>query len=170
MCPPCFYKLQGEPPLEHSFHCEMDGNNSAKRSDALIRQKEELPDSRRLSSDRWLSREEVDRFKDEVRTRTVQSVSSTLEEFCSVLILFCRDGQQNMVMMTNSVLIGRLSLRMIPLQYVSRGGKMQARNSENECSACFLRLVSSLLLAVMGLCFLYVTWLEVENCESPLFH
>ena len=52
----------------------MDGNNSAKRSGAALRQGEEMSDSRQICGDRWVSREEVDQFKDEVRTRSVSTV------------------------------------------------------------------------------------------------
>ena len=44
----------------------MDGNNSLKRVGATLRARQELFDSRSIDSDRWISAEEVNRFKDEV--------------------------------------------------------------------------------------------------------
>lgn len=65
-CPPCFFKLQGEPDLDFSILVSMDGNNSLKRVGATLRARQELFDSRSIDSDRWISAEEVNRFKDEV--------------------------------------------------------------------------------------------------------
>jgi hypothetical protein len=49
--------------------CEIDGNNSLKRTGAFVRHVTEQPDSRRPRMDYWLSRDEVDHFKDEVPSR-----------------------------------------------------------------------------------------------------
>ena len=65
-CLPCFFKLQGEPDLEFSVMVTMDGNNSLKRIGPSIRAHEDLFDSRSIDSDRWVSVEDVDRFKDEI--------------------------------------------------------------------------------------------------------
>ena len=65
-CPPCFYKLQDDPNLEFSALVSMDGNNSLKRIGATVRQRDDLFDSRTIDSDRWITAEEVDRFKNEV--------------------------------------------------------------------------------------------------------
>ncbi|TDL13896.1 hypothetical protein BD410DRAFT_691017, partial [Rickenella mellea] len=69
-CPACFYKLKDEPALKFSLLCEMDGNNSLKRTDASLRSGEERMDLRMARSDYWLSPEEVDIFKDEVKSRS----------------------------------------------------------------------------------------------------
>jgi len=65
-CPLCFYKLQDEPNLDFSVLVTMDGNNSLKRIGPTVRKREELFDSRTIDSDRWLTAEEVDHFKNEV--------------------------------------------------------------------------------------------------------
>lgn len=65
-CPPCFFKLQGEPDLEFSVLVTMDGNNSLKRVGATPREHEELFDSRTIDSNHWIGAEEVNHFKDEV--------------------------------------------------------------------------------------------------------
>ena len=65
-CPPCFFKLEGEQDLDFSVMVSMDGNNSLKRIGASIRGNQELSDSRTIDSDRWITADEVDRFKDEV--------------------------------------------------------------------------------------------------------
>ncbi|EPQ50029.1 hypothetical protein GLOTRDRAFT_21641, partial [Gloeophyllum trabeum ATCC 11539] len=70
-CPACFYKLEDETPLKFSFLCQMDGNNSLKRTDAnVIRKYPERLDSRGPRTDYWLSPEEVDKFKDEVKAKS----------------------------------------------------------------------------------------------------
>ncbi len=44
----------------------MDGNNSLKQIGATVREREDLFDSRTIDSDRWITAEEVDHFKNEV--------------------------------------------------------------------------------------------------------
>ena len=70
-CPPCTYRLEGEPELEFELLCEMDGNNSLKRTGAAMRHVAERPDSCLPSGDYMLPREYVDQFKDEVPPRSV---------------------------------------------------------------------------------------------------
>ena len=70
-CPPCFFKLQGEPDLEFSVMVSMEGNNSLKRIGPSIRPHEDLFDSRSIDSDHWISAEEVDCFKNEVVEVTI---------------------------------------------------------------------------------------------------
>ncbi|KAI0083349.1 hypothetical protein BDY19DRAFT_987928 [Irpex rosettiformis] len=63
-CPCCNYKLKDEPQLIPSRLLAMDGNNSAKRVASAG-----LVDFSTFESDYFLSRDEVDRFKDEVKGR-----------------------------------------------------------------------------------------------------
>jgi hypothetical protein len=65
-CPCCFNKLEDEPELEFSCFVSVDGNNSLKRLGSSVRNVRDRLDSRTITSDRWISVEEVDRFKDEV--------------------------------------------------------------------------------------------------------
>ncbi|TFK46286.1 hypothetical protein OE88DRAFT_1638505, partial [Heliocybe sulcata] len=67
LCPACTYKLRDEAPLPFSLHCEMDGNNSLKRIDAVVRERCEHMDTRQPRGPFWVSQEEVDCFKDEVK-------------------------------------------------------------------------------------------------------
>ncbi|KAG1727170.1 uncharacterized protein EDB91DRAFT_1061234, partial [Suillus paluster] len=67
-CPACQYSLVDEPPLEFSFLCALDGNNSAKLIDPTIRSGEEHPDPRSGMSSIWLTESYVDQFKDKVRS------------------------------------------------------------------------------------------------------
>ncbi|OCH89491.1 hypothetical protein OBBRIDRAFT_732569 [Obba rivulosa] len=67
-CPCCNLKLDGEENLRPERLLAMDGNNSAKR---IARAGTE--DERTFHSDYFLSREEVDRFKDEVKRRVTVS-------------------------------------------------------------------------------------------------
>jgi hypothetical protein len=66
VCPPCFYKLAGEPPLLLSWLGCMDGNNSLKLVDSTFRPGNPRFDNRKTDSFRWLTTAEVDAFKDEV--------------------------------------------------------------------------------------------------------
>jgi hypothetical protein len=68
-CPCCFYKLEGEPELEFSCFVSIDGNNSLKRLGTSVRNSNDRLDSRTVVSDRWLTAEAVNRFKDEVIPR-----------------------------------------------------------------------------------------------------
>ena len=68
-CPCCFYQLDGEPEMEFSSFVSIDGNNSLKRLGTSVRGVNDRLDSRTILSDHWLTPEEVDRFKDEVKPR-----------------------------------------------------------------------------------------------------
>ncbi|KAF8329667.1 hypothetical protein F5887DRAFT_896606 [Amanita rubescens] len=80
-CPACFF----HPPDENekgigpfSVLVSMDGNNSLKRIRSTARGHKELPDSREVVSDRWLSAAQVDKFSNEVRSTAVSTLSFTL--------------------------------------------------------------------------------------------
>jgi hypothetical protein len=63
-CPACFTHAPGEQDGgEFSVLVAMDGNNSLKRISSKVRAHDELPDSRQLVSERWLTREMVDKFR-----------------------------------------------------------------------------------------------------------
>ena len=68
-CPCCFNKQEDEPELEFSCLVSIDGNNSLKCLGATIRQTNDHLDSHTIVSDHWLTNEEVNRFKDEVKSR-----------------------------------------------------------------------------------------------------
>ena len=79
ICPPCFYKIDGEPDLEFSFFASINGNNSLWWMGDAIWNFNVWLDSRKLLSDRWISPEDVDLFKDEIKSSKVTlSVFSTL--------------------------------------------------------------------------------------------
>ncbi|OBZ69684.1 hypothetical protein A0H81_10468 [Grifola frondosa] len=78
-CAPCFYKLEDETPLKFSFLATMDGNQSLKLVDNVFHVGTPHKDSRMYRTDIWLSPDEVDQFKDEVRS-SKQSVASTSVE------------------------------------------------------------------------------------------
>ncbi|KAH7905971.1 hypothetical protein BJ138DRAFT_1016948, partial [Hygrophoropsis aurantiaca] len=65
-CPPCQYRTEDEPPLAFSVLCALDGNNSAKLADPVLRGGTKHPDPRDGTSPIWLSESYVDQFKDEV--------------------------------------------------------------------------------------------------------
>ena len=66
-CVPCLYKLEGEAPLQYSMLVTMDGNHSLKLVDDMFRAGTTLRDDRCGRSPLWLTTEEVDRWKNEVR-------------------------------------------------------------------------------------------------------
>ncbi|KAG2090002.1 uncharacterized protein F5147DRAFT_748278 [Suillus discolor] len=68
-CPACFYKLEDEPVLEFDWLVSIDGNNSLKRWNSTIYGSNPRIDSRKARSDYWIDTCDVDRFKDEVKTR-----------------------------------------------------------------------------------------------------
>ncbi|KAI0040617.1 hypothetical protein FA95DRAFT_1502561 [Auriscalpium vulgare] len=79
-CPACFYTLEDEPKLQYSFLCEMDGNNSLKRTEASLRDQVERIDTRRARSDYWLSPEAVDVFKYEVKGPLTADPAAAVDE------------------------------------------------------------------------------------------
>ena len=60
------YKLEDEPPMKFSMLATMDGNNSLKLVDNTFKSGLSHIDDRMLTSSRWITPEDVDRFKDEV--------------------------------------------------------------------------------------------------------
>lgn len=70
-CPPCTYKLKDEPALDFDWFATIDGNNSLKRWGSSIHNSIARDDCRRPRTDYWISRDVVDKFKDEVKSRTV---------------------------------------------------------------------------------------------------
>ncbi|KAJ7761561.1 hypothetical protein DFH07DRAFT_957156 [Mycena maculata] len=66
VCAPCLYKTVDEPYLKFSWLGAMDGNNSLKWVDAILRAGNSRADDRVSVHDRWITPEQVDIFKDEV--------------------------------------------------------------------------------------------------------
>lgn len=71
VCPACTYKIKDEAPLLYSMLYTMDGNDSLKRvlkrsptqfDSEAIRPSSELPSSRKVTGDRYLTREYVDKW------------------------------------------------------------------------------------------------------------
>ena len=83
-CPPCMYKLRDEPDLLFSMLWAMDGNNSLSRllrrsatsqdDEATLGPSCERNDTRNLSGDMYISRDDVDKWAREVVAQ-VQSAS-----------------------------------------------------------------------------------------------
>jgi hypothetical protein len=94
-CPACTYKLEEEGELKFDMLFTMDGNDSLKqivRRDVPIDGDEgpgqvvELPDSRTLDSDYYLTRASVDKWKDAVNPSEGFQVFGFLSLVCDVLI------------------------------------------------------------------------------------
>ena len=68
-CPPCFYQLKDEPNLPFRFLCEMDGNNSLKRTDTSLWELRERYDLRTHRLDYWVMPKEVDVFQQEAKAQ-----------------------------------------------------------------------------------------------------
>ncbi|KAJ7785306.1 hypothetical protein DFH07DRAFT_948386 [Mycena maculata] len=66
VCAPCLYKTINEPYLKFSWLRAMDGNNSLKWVDAILRAGAPQADDRVSQHDCWVNPEQVDLFKDEV--------------------------------------------------------------------------------------------------------
>lgn len=80
-CPACNYRLEDEPPLQFSKLIAIDGNNSLRRVDPTVTKDfNVLQDSRTRTSDIWLSPDEVNRFKDEVKSRGTAAPSRNQPE------------------------------------------------------------------------------------------
>ncbi|KAL0578052.1 hypothetical protein V5O48_003958 [Marasmius crinis-equi] len=68
ICSPCLYVVQGEPCLYPRILIAIDGNNSLKLVDSDHRRGQARVDGRSLANFRWLTEEQVDEFKDEVKS------------------------------------------------------------------------------------------------------
>ncbi|KAI0368482.1 hypothetical protein BV20DRAFT_923732, partial [Pilatotrama ljubarskyi] len=71
VCAPCLYKLEGKPELIPVMLVTMDGNQSLKPFDDKYPSGSSLIDTRTACTDFWISAEQVDRFKDEVKAQKV---------------------------------------------------------------------------------------------------
>jgi hypothetical protein len=69
ICAPCFYALEDESPLKFSFLCTMDGNSSLKHVADDYRFGVVQQDERTCGQDTHLPPSEVDRFKDETKSK-----------------------------------------------------------------------------------------------------
>lgn len=70
VCLPCLYKTISELYLKFSFLAAMDGNNSLKLFDSLFRAGTQWANDRVSRLPRWITMEEVDQFKDEVKVES----------------------------------------------------------------------------------------------------
>ncbi|KAI6130600.1 hypothetical protein EV401DRAFT_2066179 [Pisolithus croceorrhizus] len=68
-CPACFYRIEDEPKLPFDWLVSIDGNNSLKRWDPAAYGTVPRADHRTARSSYWLSNEEVDKFKYEVKAK-----------------------------------------------------------------------------------------------------
>jgi hypothetical protein len=68
------YKLEDEPLLRFSMLVAMDGNSSLKLVDSVLKKGKDRLDDRTITSDIWLTPEEVDIFKDEVSSAKKKKV------------------------------------------------------------------------------------------------
>lgn len=75
VCAPCLYKVDDEPVMKFSFLAAMDGNNSLKLVDSTFHSGTPRTDTRTSESTRWISPEEVDRFRDEVGKVHIYSIA-----------------------------------------------------------------------------------------------
>ena len=65
ICPCCSYELEDEPELRYKKLFCIDGNNSLKSVDDLIKRGIPRADSRGPRRDIWISRDDVDKFENE---------------------------------------------------------------------------------------------------------
>ena len=70
-CPACFYHLELEPPLTFDWLISINGNNSLKWWDSAVYSTIPHDDSWLARLTYWLSEEDVNKFKDEVKSRKV---------------------------------------------------------------------------------------------------
>lgn len=104
-CAPCMYVLEDEPPLRFKMLVSIDGNSSLKLVGDEVRAGTFLPD------DMWVSREDVDRFKD--------GVSTSYNVYSTILIL-CR-------------VTPTLQQRLRPPTVLHQQSKVLHRRSTNTC-------------------------------------
>ncbi|KAG6809418.1 hypothetical protein H0H92_000329 [Tricholoma furcatifolium] len=76
-CPPCSYKIQGEPELRYERMIVLDGNNSLKRIKAIGNR--QISDKRTFESDYFLPAEFVDQYANEVKARPAAPANKSSE-------------------------------------------------------------------------------------------
>ena len=81
ICPPCFYKITDETSLRFPALLAMDSNNSLKLVDSLFRWGDQHLDSRTIQSEKWVTPEEVNIFKDEI-----SNIQSKVPESITLII------------------------------------------------------------------------------------
>ncbi|KAG0698743.1 hypothetical protein DFH29DRAFT_983794 [Suillus ampliporus] len=79
-CPPCTYKLVDEPSLQFDWFAMINGNNSLKRWASSIYNSFPRDDSHQPRMDYWIDCNVVDKFKDEVRSRTALDKNDDWED------------------------------------------------------------------------------------------
>jgi hypothetical protein len=129
-CPSCFYKLENEPELEFSSFVSIDGNNSLKRLGTSVRGRLERVDTRNPLSDRWLTSEEVDAFKDEVKGRPVSG--------CNIFVLpdLIQLRCSLQIMITMTLTTGKMrSIMSREVCDALIGGVMPGLKKKRKCSA-----------------------------------
>ncbi|KAI6017877.1 hypothetical protein EDC04DRAFT_2576626, partial [Pisolithus marmoratus] len=73
-CPACFYHVKDELTLTFDWLVSIDGNNSLKQWDTTVYGTTPHVDHHTARSTYWLSNEEVDKFKYEVKARQVSLI------------------------------------------------------------------------------------------------
>lgn len=137
-CPSCFYQLGEDPDFEFSFLCEMDGNNSLKRTTGIIHRADERTDKRTARSDYWICPEDVDQFKDEVQSRAVSCIRIT-----SATIVLCHSRQ------TIFIRLKRMCQVQVLLPNAFNDGVMQDLTLRSECLTYSTRPAYFWLLVAM---------------------
>ncbi|KAJ7764195.1 hypothetical protein DFH07DRAFT_867309 [Mycena maculata] len=114
VCAPCLYKTVNEPYLKFSWLGAMDGNNSLKWVDAILRTGTSRADDRISQHDRWVTPEQVDLFKDEVSES--QKKMFALFAVSGIFLTVCRHG--HVVVMCDMIRSGELM--KYPLAMIKR--------------------------------------------------
>jgi hypothetical protein len=68
LCPLCFYSLKEDAPLDPKVLAAIDGNASLRSIDTAYRAGETRSNDRKLTDPRWVEDDEVDSYKDEVKS------------------------------------------------------------------------------------------------------
>ena len=118
----------------------MDGNNSLKRIHSAARGHVELPDSRHILSDRWLSAAQVNKFSNEVNGNAVCAFSLILRHH---LASFSSLTMETSLWKKNPLMT---QIRKRP-NAVTDGG-MQALSPANKCSHYLMKQACSSPVAV----------------------
>jgi hypothetical protein len=125
--------------MQFSSFVSIDGNNSLKCLGTSIRGVSDRLDSRTILSDRWLTPEEVDHFKDEVKPR----VSTLLLHLTHNNFDHLTSPRTRMMLL----MIGKMSMRKLQVSGVLTGGVMQGPKNGRKCLRCSRNLESLLLPA-----------------------
>lgn len=163
--PACFYHLKDELLLTFDWLVSIDGNNSLKQWNTFLYGIKPLEDSRTLWSTYWLSEEDVNKFKDKVKSRKVYLCSAIYNsQFTSYRLLRLLINQMALLNVMTTGWLKNLMPTFWTSSIALTGGVMQELIYERRLLQFSRSLKSSLQYVAINSSCWPVIWSRVESC------